>query len=88
MLVADDVSAFRQAALDAMQICRMAHVELALADLEAEQAMLDQRLKNFGDASDPLQIWQKLGISNPSAVPMLEAAAFVGAMSQYRSGVK
>jgi malonate decarboxylase beta subunit len=87
-LVPDNVSAFRQAALDAMHACRAGHVELTLADLEDEQRLLEQRLQNFGMHADPYQIWTALGISDPSALPMLEAEAFSDLVAEYRLGSK
>ncbi|MDB5990743.1 MAG: malonate decarboxylase subunit beta [Herbaspirillum sp.] len=77
-IVADDIDAFRIAAMQIMQELKAKPglIELSLEGLEAEQAMLAQRMEHFGDAADPLEIWQHLGIDAPQAVPMLEAAAF------------
>lgn len=75
-IVADDIAAFRQAATDAMHTCRQNSVALTLAALEAEQAMLVARLQDFGAQSEPMEIWRRIGIDNPEAVPMLEAAEF------------
>jgi malonate decarboxylase beta subunit len=87
-VVPDNVSAFRQAALDAMQASRNGQVELSLADLEAEQNLLEQRLQKFGELSDPLQIWTELGISNPEMLPTLEAEAFARLVEEHRIGRK
>ena len=77
-IVADDIDAFRAAATQIVQDLKLkpGRIELSLEALEAEQAMLTQRMERFGDAGDPLEIWQRLGIDAPTAVPMLEAAAF------------
>lgn len=82
----DDTAAFRQAAFDAMQACRLDTVELTLASLEAEQAMLAQRLHAYGRCSDPLEIWAQLGIGNPADLPMLDAEAFVRLAANHRAG--
>jgi malonate decarboxylase beta subunit len=85
-LVRDNLQAFQQAALQAMEASRAGDIGLTLSDLEAEQSMLERRLTDFGDESDPLQIWQRLGIADPAAIPMLEAEAFVNLADQYRAG--
>lgn len=68
----DTVAAFRQAALD--QIGRAPAFDLAT--LEAEQARLEQRLTRFGDCRDATEIWARLGVNDPEAVPALTTAAF------------
>jgi malonate decarboxylase beta subunit len=86
MLVPDDISAFRRAALRAMEASRKDHVGLTLPDLEAEQQMLERRLQDFGNHADPMQIWKELGIPNPATVPMLDADAFVRLADGHRTG--
>lgn len=76
-IVADDIAAFRQAASDAIHACRQNGVGLTLAALEAEHAMLAARLQDFGTESEPMAIWRRIGIADPQAVPLLEAAEFV-----------
>lgn len=85
-LVADEMSAFRTAAVQAVQASQGVASALSLEALEAEQAMLAQRLERFGTASDPLQIWTGLGLSQAQAhsLPMLEADAFVALAAAYR----
>ncbi len=85
-IVADDVAAFRAAALAAVQTCKSASTALTLAGLEAEQAMLTQRIARFGTLSEPQDIWVALGLSATQAqqVPMLEADAFVALAANYR----
>jgi malonate decarboxylase beta subunit len=85
-LVRDDITAFRQAALQAIETSREDHIGLTLSDLQAEQDMLERRLQDFGNQSDPLQIWEQLGISNPAVVPMLDADAFVDLADRHRAG--
>jgi malonate decarboxylase beta subunit len=86
MLAPDDITAFRQAALQAMEASRKDHVGLTLQDLEAEQQMLERRLQDFGNHADPMQIWKELGIPNPATVPMLDADAFVRLAEGHRTG--
>ncbi|ATQ77295.1 biotin-independent malonate decarboxylase subunit beta [Massilia violaceinigra] len=75
-IVPDEVQAFRAAAIDAIAHSRGAGVELSLATLEAEQALLGQRIARFGGCADPLDAWRELGLPDPAAVPMMEADAF------------
>lgn len=88
MLMPDDITAFRQAALQAMEAARRDHAGLTLSDLEAEQQMLERRLQDFGSHADPMQVWKELGIPNPAGVPMLDADAFVALADGYRAGGK
>lgn len=83
-LVADDTTAFRNAALHVMQSLSGSHSGLTLAALEAEQAMLGKRLIAFGDAEDPADIWSRLGIAQAAQLPMLEAEPFVALTAAYR----
>jgi len=81
-LVADDIGAFRDAALEALRAAGPS--ALTLAGLEAEQAMLQQRLERFGDAVDPQDIWRALGVAAPQDVAMLEADQFVAMADAHR----
>jgi malonate decarboxylase beta subunit len=87
-VVADDIAAFRAAALTAIEAVEQGTVALTLAELEAEQALLEGRIEAFGDKTDPLQIWRSLGIAQPESVPMLEADAFRTLADQHRAGVR
>ncbi|SFL59112.1 biotin-independent malonate decarboxylase subunit beta [Rugamonas rubra] len=87
MIVADDVAAFRLAAIDAIASCAAAPVELTLEAMEREQLLLSERLERFGDMADPLAIWAALGMAEPNKLPMLEAEAFVSAAAPHRLGV-
>lgn len=85
-IVADDVDAFRAAAEQVVAKLEGGNVALTLADLEAEQALLEQRITRFGEANDPLQIWTTIGLSPAQAqsLPMLEAHDFVVLADDYR----
>jgi malonate decarboxylase beta subunit len=85
VLVADNTDAFRLAALDAIAAAQ-GHAELTLADLEAEHLMLATRLRDFGGAAEPLDIWKSLGVPDPAAIPMLDADAFTELARPYRKG--
>lgn len=86
-IVSDDVGAFRRAALDAMQANPAQPVELTLQALDAEQAMLAQRLQRFGGQSEPSAIWSLMGIPDVTQVPTLEAEAFMQLGATHRQGV-
>lgn len=73
--VDDEVLAFRQATIDALRERRRCDV----AVLKAEQARLERRLRRFGEAEDAIEIWQTLGINNPTDVPARPTAAFLRA---------
>jgi malonate decarboxylase beta subunit len=85
-LVADDVDAFRSAILGAMDTSIGQGSALTLAGLEREQALLRARLERFGDASDPTQIWARLGATDADRLPMLDAEEFCAEVSAYRLG--
>jgi malonate decarboxylase beta subunit len=70
-LVEDDVAAFRAAALTALPLRR----PLDLMGLEAEHALLAQRLQAGVGADDAVALWQHLGIADAARVPDLGAAA-------------
>jgi malonate decarboxylase beta subunit len=86
-IVADDVAAFRAAAIEAIAQARSGGVELTLAGLEAEQALLAARIADFGELPDPLDIWRKLGMPDVQAIAMLEADAFAAAAKPHKLGV-
>lgn len=68
----DSVASFRAAALDL--IGRAPAFDLAT--LEAEQARLRARIDRFGDCRDATEIWARLGVNDPDAVPAMETRAF------------
>ncbi|MES2104492.1 MAG: biotin-independent malonate decarboxylase subunit beta [Pseudomonadota bacterium] len=88
-LVADDIAAFRQAALEAMDTLKQAQarVALSLEELEQEQVLLEQRLQEFGPCKDPMDIWCAIGVPDPQLLPMLEIDAFTSLAKEYRRGV-
>ena len=86
-IVADDILAFRQAAIDMLDACQVGGAALTLEALEKEQAMLSERLSDFGQLSEPLDIWARLGLAEPALVPMLDAADFIAHSAAYRRGV-
>jgi len=75
IFVDDEALAFRQAAIAALKAGRGCDV----MPLEAEQARLERRLQRFGEAEDPVEIWQALGIDDPTDVPALPTGAFLRA---------
>ncbi|MBC7416243.1 MAG: biotin-independent malonate decarboxylase subunit beta [Herminiimonas sp.] len=85
-IVADSVAAFRQAAIDAVAVCRAQPIALSLHALEQEQALLQERIERFGAMTEPLDIWSALGVEHAKAIPMLEAAEFMAAAAPHRLG--
>jgi malonate decarboxylase beta subunit len=85
-IVADDIKAFRGAALQLADAARSARTELTLEALEAEQHMLASRLERFGGLDDPLEIWEGLGVDDPHSVPLLEIDAFRELAQRHREG--
>jgi malonate decarboxylase beta subunit len=83
-LVADSIDAFRRAAIDLVAACRNQAVELTLAALEQEQALLADRTERFGALAEPLDIWRALGIDDPASVPMLDTDAFLELAAAHR----
>lgn len=83
-LVADDVAAFRAAALELLASQR----PLELAALEAEQARLGARLARFGDCADAADIWARLGVDRPERLPLLDEAEFLQAVAPALAGDK
>jgi malonate decarboxylase beta subunit len=85
-IVADDIHAFRDAALQLADAARGHGAELTLEALEIEQGMLADRLERFGGLEDPLEIWEALGIAEPQTVPLLEIAEFRELAESHREG--
>ena len=80
-LVADDIDAFRAAAIAALDV----KPDLSLEALDADHARLGERLERFGDCRDGLEIWSRLGIDKPEQLPLLEAAQFIAATAERRA---
>jgi malonate decarboxylase beta subunit len=74
-LVADDVAAFRAAALELLGAPR----PLELEALEAEQRRLAARLEALGGAGDARDAWAALGVREVERVPGLEPEELVRA---------
>jgi len=77
-LVADDIAAFRTAALELLPT----HRPLELVALEAEQARLAARLAHFCDCADALDIWTRLGMEQPERLPLLDETEFLRAVAR------
>jgi malonate decarboxylase beta subunit len=86
-IVADDIQAFRSAALQLADAVRARGTALTLEALEAEQRMLASRIERFGGLDDPLEVWEALGIAEPQSVPLLEIDAFRELADGHREGV-
>jgi malonate decarboxylase beta subunit len=86
MLVADTIDAFRAAAM--AQIDAVTEVALTLDALEQEQALLTTRLERFGHVREPMELWRALGVTEPEALPLLEADAFVKQVAAWRLGAR
>ena len=72
-LVDDDVAAFRAAALAALARPGQTRKAMDLASLQAENALLAQRLEDATGA-DAVELWRRLGIASAAQVPDLDAA--------------
>jgi malonate decarboxylase beta subunit len=80
-LVADSVDAFREAAIAAISDGAQ---ELSLELLRREHQMLKQRMALAEGCRDPEELWARLGVADPAAVPMLDADAFIEAAQPAR----
>jgi malonate decarboxylase beta subunit len=70
-LVEDDVSAFREAAIEWMTQARPA---LDLATLEAEHALLDARLNEAPEGADAYALWHRMGVPHPHRLGDMDVA--------------
>ncbi|GJE38367.1 biotin-independent malonate decarboxylase subunit beta [Methylobacterium persicinum] len=80
---ADTVSAFREAALRLIADAPA----FDLDTLTAEQARLRARIDRFGQCRDATDIWAKLGVNDPDAVPAMDTGAFDETVAQAREAV-
>lgn len=80
VFVDDEVLEFRKAALGMLG----AAASFGIETLQAEQARLEGRLKDFGDCRDAVDIWAAQGIADPAAVPALPARDFVSLAAPIR----
>lgn len=81
-LVPDDLAAFRQAAIDAVNAGATALTHEALL---AEHRKLGDRLAQFGECADAVDIWAKLGVADPQRLPLLETADFLAVTQNLRA---
>ena len=86
VLVPDDTTAFRAAAMSAIEEIRNRGAQLTLDDLLAEQDMLARRIELSEGLVEPMEVWKKLGVPDPASVPMLDADAFMEVAAQHRVG--
>ena len=68
-LVDDDVQAFRDAAVRALDSSR----PLTLQSLQQEQALLTQRLQDGLGADDAVDLWRRLGLAQAASLPDMSA---------------
>ncbi len=68
-LVDDDVQAFREAAVRALD----SGCPLTLQSLQREQGLLAQRLQDGAGVDDAVDLWRQLGIAQAAAVPDMNA---------------
>jgi malonate decarboxylase beta subunit len=72
-IVPDDVAAFRHAAVSRLGAAK----PLSLDSMDAEHAMLAQRLASVAEDADAMDIWTALGIADVAAVPLADIPAFL-----------
>ncbi|GJD36660.1 biotin-independent malonate decarboxylase subunit beta [Methylobacterium aerolatum] len=68
----DTIASFRAAALSLIADAPA----FDLDTLMAEQARLRERIERFGECRDGTEIWARLGVNDPDAVPSLDTRAF------------
>jgi malonate decarboxylase beta subunit len=78
MVVDDDAAAFRAAAVAALAAAQ----PLSLEALQAEHAMLSERLDNYGDFRETVDIWRRMGVAQPERVPLLDTKEFLEAAAK------
>ncbi|MGH1591521.1 biotin-independent malonate decarboxylase subunit beta [Methylobacterium phyllosphaerae] len=77
---ADTVASFRTAA-----VALIDHAPaFDLATLEAEQARLESRIERYGACRDATDVWARLGVNDPDAVPAMDTDAFVETVTRSR----
>ena len=70
LLVEDDIAAFRNAAIGLLG----QSLPLNLTTMEVEHALLTDRLTNYGNCRDALDIWRLAGVPDPFLVADIEAS--------------
>lgn len=81
-LVDDEITAFRKAASLAIDEIRTKGAKLTLEELEKENKLLKMRVKEFGSAKDPIDIWKKMGLEKAEEIPLLETEPFLKIATQ------
>jgi len=76
-LIEDDVAAFRSTAIGLLG----QSLPLSLSAMEAENAVLTDRLTRYGECRDALDIWRLAGVPDPSLVADLEASGMLALKS-------
>jgi len=71
VLVDDDPTAFRAAAIAALDVRR----PMTLAALQQESALLRWRTELAGEGADAFELWSRLGVVEPHRMPDLDADA-------------
>lgn len=74
-LVDDNPSAFREGVIDLLST--WTEPEPSIESLRAEQTRLCTRIQQFGGMRDGMEVWLKLGIQDPTQVPMLSSSALI-----------
>ena len=80
-LVDDDISAFRKAAIELLA----QPASFSLKSIEREHERLANRLDAFGACRDAAEIWEKLGVSAPESLALMDAVEFVAAVVDKRA---
>ena len=73
LIVPDDITAFRAAAVGLLGASR----PLTLESVTQEHAALKNRMQRFSDCADATQIWQALGVADAKNVPLAEIPEFL-----------
>jgi malonate decarboxylase beta subunit len=76
----DTVQGFRNTALELIG----SGAAFNLDTLKAEQSRLEERLRQFHNCPDAVDIWKAEGIPDPASIPALPAAEFIALADKYR----
>lgn len=75
VLVEDDIPAFRAGAAELLTTWKEQAPGVEL--LRARQKVLEDRLTNYANFCDGLQVWAALGVAQPETVPMIDRDSLV-----------
>ena len=81
-LVEDDIAAFRVAAIENIDKAQ----PLSLESLQQEHLALSQRLANYGQCQDGINIWEKMGIDDPQELPLMNIPSFLEVVENHVQG--